>query len=253
MRMVDTATLDGLLKQAIIDKTAEPAFLRALLDAKVYAHVPRHDRNTRVRFIQFTTPDGLTVLPFFSDETQARQAAGTAASIVVLSGRQLLEATRGATLMLNPNTARCTLYPEEIAALLDSGAVAIVERASSGDTPLDIGPVQEPPVWLADRLSALYAGMPMVEAAYLAAVGRIEDKEQQGLLVVVAVFENDAERVARASLTALQADCEAKQVALDLTTVVPDALPNWLTDSNLAPFYVRVHRDYRLSDAPGLH
>ena len=108
--MVDTATLDGLLKQAIIDKTAEPAFLRALLDAKVYAHVPRHDRNTRVRFIQFTTPDGLTVLPFFSDETQARQAAGTAASIVVLSGRQLLEATRGATLMLNPNTAHapCT-------------------------------------------------------------------------------------------------------------------------------------------------
>jgi len=36
--------------------------------------------------------------------------------------------TRGATLVLNPNGAACTLYPEEIAALLDRGQVATVEK-----------------------------------------------------------------------------------------------------------------------------
>jgi len=43
------------------------------------------------------------------------------------------------------------------------------------------------------------------------------------------------------------------QLALDLTTVVPDALPNWLTGIDIAPFYVRIHRDHRLPDGPGVY
>lgn len=102
--------LARLMLEALADKAAEPAFFRGLLDATVYAHVPRHDRSGRLRLIQFTTPEGLTVLPFFSDEVQAKAAARSAATVVVLMGRQLLELTRGATLMLNPkrSTAYCT-------------------------------------------------------------------------------------------------------------------------------------------------
>ena len=248
MIMVDAETLEGLLQQAIADKTAEPAFLRALLEAKVYAHVPRNDRSTRVRFIQFTTPDGLTVLPFFSDEAQAREAAGTAASIVVLSGRQLLEATRGATLMLNPNTAHCTLYPEEIAALLDHGAVAIVERIDTGELNLIIEPPSEIPGELIDCLLALYAGLACVEAAYVASIG-MPDNARRGILVGVAVSSKDAERVARATTTALQAQSQVLQATVDLTAFEPGDLPDWIKDIELKPIYERAWGE-RLVPAP---
>lgn len=117
--MITPEELALFLQQALADKTAEPAFFRALLDALVYAHTPRNDRHARLRFIQFVTPEGLTVLPFFSDEVQARAAAGTAATVVAMTGRELFGLTRGATLMLNPNETNCVLYPEEISALLD--------------------------------------------------------------------------------------------------------------------------------------
>lgn len=45
-----------------------------------------------------------------------------------MTGRQLFELTHGATLMLNPNGTSCTLYSEEIAALLDRGDVAIIDQ-----------------------------------------------------------------------------------------------------------------------------
>src|SRR3546814_4427788 len=82
--------------------------------------------------MQFPLPDsGHMVLPFFSEETQARAAAGTTAKVVALTGRDLLELTRGATLMLNPNGTNCPLYPEEIAALLDRGEVARSDEHTS--------------------------------------------------------------------------------------------------------------------------
>ena len=87
--------LNALLAQALKDKTFEPIFLSALLGARVYAHVPRAMQGRRLAFIQFPLPEtGRLVLPFFSDETQARAAAGTRARVVVMMGRQLLELTR---------------------------------------------------------------------------------------------------------------------------------------------------------------
>src|SRR5688572_4963260 len=126
--VISAAELTRLMHHALADKTAEPAFFRALLEATVYAHAPRHDRSGRLRFIQFTTPEGLTVLPFFSDPAQANAAAGSAARVVVATGRQLFALTRGATLMLNPNQVSCVLYPEEIASLLDHGEVAVMDQ-----------------------------------------------------------------------------------------------------------------------------
>jgi hypothetical protein len=228
-----------LMHLALADKSAEPDFFRALLEATVYAHVPRNSRDGRLRFIQFTTPAGLTVLPFFTDELQARTAAGSAATIVVLTGRQLLEWTRGATLMLNPNEISCTLYPEEIALLLDHGEMAVVEQIDTGDQQLWIDTTCEPPAWLINRLVALYAGLDCVEAAYLADIGAQEGSEQHGLLVAIAVSAKDAERVARATTTELQLDCQALQATIDLTAFEPSDPPVWLKETGLGPFYVR--------------
>jgi len=232
--------LARLMHEALADKSAEPAFFRALLDATVYAHTPRSGRRgERLRFIQFTTPEGLTVLPFFTEESQARTAAGSAATVLVLTGRQLFEWTRGATLMLNPNEVGCTLYPEEIAALLDHGEVAIVERIDTGGQQLWIGASSDWPTWLVDRLIALYAGLDCVEAAYLAGIGAPYGSEQRGLLVAVSVPAKDAERVDRATTTELQPHCRALRTTVDLTAFEPGDLPGWLKDASLEPFYVR--------------
>lgn len=49
-----------------------------------------------MRFLQFVRPDnGQTVLPFFSERAQAEAAAGNAALIVAMSGRDLFELTGG--------------------------------------------------------------------------------------------------------------------------------------------------------------
>ena len=239
------------MQQALVDKTAEPDFFRALLDATVYAHVPRTTRDDRLRFIQFITPDGLTVLPFFTDESQALTAAGSAATVMVLTGRQLLEWTRGATLMLNPNEVRCTLYPEEIAKLLDHGEMAIVERIDTDNQELWVGPVGEAPAWLIERLVVLYAGLDCVEAAYLACIGATKGSERRGLLVAIAVPKKNAERVARATTTELQLHCQALQVSVDLTAFEPGNPPPWIEEGSFEPFYVRAMGE-RIGDTQGL-
>ncbi|MBN8427821.1 SseB family protein [Thermomonas brevis] len=226
------------MQLAIADKAAEPAFFRALLEATVYAHAPRHDRSGRLRFIQFTTPDGLTVLPFFSDETQAKSAAGANATVVVLLGRQLFELARGATFMLNPNTVSCTLYPEEVAALLDRGEVAVLERVEAGEHQYRINPLDEIPAWVVDHLLPLFAALPCVSAAYAVEIGN-SDTPGRGLLIAVAVPIKDAERVARATTTALQTHADELQLSVDLTAFEPGEVPDWLADAVVAPFYER--------------
>src|SRR3546814_10503095 len=103
--------------------------------------------------MQFPLPDiGHMVLPFFSEETQARVAAGTTAKVVALTGRDLFELTRGATLMLNPNGTNCTLYPEEIAALLDRGEVAIVDKFTVPEPKLmDFREPEPSPTWRSEE------------------------------------------------------------------------------------------------------
>lgn len=235
--------LDTLMQCALADKTAEPVFFRALLEATVYAHTPRTGHNGHLRLIKFPLPEnGRMVLPFFSDEAQARAAAGSTATIVMLTGRQLFEITRGATLMLNPNSTSCTLYPEEIAALLDQDEVAIVEQVEVREPkPMEFREPDPLPTWLTDPLIVLYAQLPSVQEAYLVEVRTPDDPdpERVGLLIVLGVPSVETERAVRATITAIQALCRIRAVAVDLTAFIPGAPPDWIRDAVLAPFYVR--------------
>ena len=192
-----------LTRGALQDKEAEPEFFRALLEARVYAHVPRRDHSQRLRLVQLTRPDGLTVLPFFSDLAQAQAATGTTTRVVAFTGHQLFESTRGATLMLNPNGFNCTLYPEEIAALLDRGEVAVVAHKEVSGEQLSVGALARPADWLVAPLIDLLAQLPFVEMAYLAELRMAHEPDQAGLLVALAVPSEHAERAARAITTAI--------------------------------------------------
>jgi len=240
------------MQLAIADKTAEPAFFRALLEATVYVHAPRHDRSGRLRLIQFTTPEGLTVVPFFSDKAQAIAAAGANATVVVLPGRQLFELARGATFMLNPNSTRCTLYPEEVTALLDRGEVAILERVEASENQFRISPVGDVPAWLIGHLIPVFAALPSVAAAYAVEIGGV-DTPERGLLIAVAVPNKDAERVARATTTELQTHAAQLQQAVDLTAFEPGEMPAWLAAAEVAPFYERVLGERLVSASVQVH
>jgi len=94
-----------------------------------------------IRVIQFVRPDnGQTVLPFFSDMEQSEVVAGKSALSVAMSGRNLFELTRGATLMLNPNLDAVTLYPPEIATLLEGRALGFFTKDEvAEDTKVRVG------------------------------------------------------------------------------------------------------------------
>lgn len=232
--------IDQLLEQALADKCLEPTFFRALLDVIVYAHVPKHDDTGRIRFIQFVTPEGRTVLPFFTDEFQAEQSSSNTVKTLMLSGRQLMEATRGATLMLNPNKTPCTLYPEEIAALLDHGDVVVMESEVLPEVQILVGIPEPKPDWLIKPLVSLYQTLEYVSAAYVVEIRLPEAPERSTLLVALAVAKPNAERAARASIMTIQPLCSGREIALDLTAFEPGSPPAWLTGSAIKEFYSKV-------------
>jgi hypothetical protein len=240
--------LDWLMSRAIADQREEAAFFRALLRAKVYAHIPMGDRidarSGRVRFIQFPRPDsGQLVLPFFSDEAKARFAAQSAVQIIAMNARQFFELTRGATLMLNPNDAHCVLYPEEVDALLKTGRIATIQKFTvERATAPTIGTPQEIPSWLIETLTAALDKLPFVDVAYMAGVYRdVEAPQQIGIVIALGGAPTHAERAVHAAITALQPVCDLhSKYSVDITHFdSSSAPPNWITALHLEPLYDR--------------
>lgn len=126
-------TIDELVQRALADKTAEPALLEALLDKLVFTHASSDDASEFVEPVQIRCSGGLTVIPFFSDQAQAELAANAGVEVISVSGRVLFDATRGATMLLDPGGAAYTLYPEAISAALDGDNVALIQRVGPID------------------------------------------------------------------------------------------------------------------------
>lgn len=239
--MVNAATLNRLLARAVEDSRHEPAFFQALLDAKVYAHVPAGDPpSRRLRFIQFNHPDtGQLLLPFFSDEPKAQAAAGATVRTVGLHARVFLEVTLGATLMLNPNDEHCTLYPEEIKGLLRTGRMARIEKTTiqEGSEPL-VGPPEPAPAWLMDLLTTTLAGLPFVDVAYLASMHAPEGVGVSSMLLALGTSAGLGDRAVHAVVTAVQPECQRHRYVLDITHFVePSERPAWVEAFQLAPIY----------------
>ena len=237
--MITNEELEIRLERAREHREEEPAFFRGLLEATVYAHAPQSDDNPQLRLIQFRHPDGFDALPFFTSEAKAVAAGQSSVRIIALKGRVLLESTRGATLMLNPNDGGCVLYPEEIEALLVTGTVAHIETIRlEVDNPFIISEHANPPTWLLPLLLTVYAQLPMVKAAYLLEVAPPSKPEERTLLIALAVPPEHAERAARATITAVQPLCARTGLALDLTTFDPaQGKPSYLCHPGIERFY----------------
>lgn len=207
---------------ALQDKRQELAFFQALLDADVYAHAPLSDDTGRIRLIQFVRPDGLTVLPFFTSIAKSHIAAQMLLRTITLSGRELMEATRGAILMLNPNNENCTLYPEEIDVLLRTGAMPIVDREEvPPGKAMIMGVPNTLPVGLGDALNRIYEKLPFVEAAYVVETPLSERSADIKILIVIVTISKHAEHAARATITVVQELIKDFPHPVDITVVDP--------------------------------
>ncbi len=237
--MISETELERRLESARQNGDLEPAFFRYMLDAMDYAHAPVSDDHPRLRLLQFRHPDGFDAVPFFTSLEKARPPRGITARIVPLQGRQFLEITRGATVMLNPNDGGCVLYPEEVATLLGGGTMARVQTYKlETDWPILVMDAAELQAWLVPALIALYEGLPFVEVAYLLKVAPSEHPEQHTFLIAIGVAKEHAERVARATIAAVQSAVAKADVPLDLTSFDPgQGLPGYLRHPDVMCFF----------------
>ncbi len=165
--------LEIALRAAAKDAGQRPEFYRVLLESDVWA-LGSAERNaageaTSLKLTPWQTPEGQAILPIFSSMEQWQLSIDEQTGYVRLNARDLLEATRGDHLVLNPNADYGkTFTPQEIEALLDGslfqrGDMEVVEATRQ----VLLGQPVEYPQALADGLASYFGGVPEVQAAYL--------------------------------------------------------------------------------------
>jgi len=204
---------------------AQDAFFKALLKSTVYAHVPLAPSPLgRMRFVQFVRPDnGQTVLPFFSDREQAEVAAGNVRAILAMAGRELLELTRGATLMLNPNVDRIVLYPPEVNAILTGQSIGVFSREVMTESE-QVGacPPSCSPDALTPVLKERFAMEPSVRAAYLVELHRGPEYADISLLLGIVVAAAHHERLLQLTTLWIQPAVQDLTMPLSILLCKPD-------------------------------
>lgn len=239
--MVPPDKLEDLLVRAQTGSNGDQPFFQALLDATVYAHVPVDAPPGRKGFMSFRHPrDGVTMVAFFTTEQRAQHATEGVARVVGTNGRAFMQATRGAVLALNPQDAlSCVLYPEEVAALLDEGRMAGVQKLQlNGDT-MVIGPLDDRPDGLVGVVAAVLSELPFVEIAYLLSCQARASSEPGSVVLAIGCKTQFAERAARALAAALQRKAEQLDVVLDVMPIDPSKPPPWIEELKLKPVYRR--------------
>lgn len=238
---IQQSELNRLLEASIADRRKEPEFFRALLDATVYAHVPFNDGSGRIRFIQFHGPDGELLLPFFSDHGKSEAAARGRVRNMAINGRQFLESTLGATVILNPNNHWCKLYPEEVRVLLRTGHIAILESDNYEErTKMAVAIPEDVPEKLVEVFREILIALPDVEAAYLVDMRFEPHLGSANWVLAVTAPRSMTTRVCRVILADLQSQIALTEKPLSLLTLpLEEPTPDWVAELKLEPIYRR--------------
>lgn len=202
--------LERLLDLACTEPAYGPEFYRCLLDSEVFGLIPKPKRGRVdgvVRFVTWTDLNSTSVIPCFSSRAIVRRAITPKLAAITVLGRSFLEATRGSTVVLNPNqTVSCRLSPSEVGALLETGAVSRPERVRLAvEQIVAFTRPHNPPVALIHSLVILYSRHANVESAYLVIMYPESSPEQRAYLVGVQLAPgSNGEPVARESAAVMQ-------------------------------------------------
>lgn len=237
--MISSSELDDLMVQSLRDLRKEPAFFRALLDAIVYAHAPPGNQSERLRLVMFKSPDdGEFVVPVFTDEAKAEFAARGNVRIVSMTGRALLNAIRCTAVMINPNDARCTLYPEEISELLATGSIALVQKGDFTDDETECFKLEKPPRTLIKALKKSLPGIRGVEVAFVAGLKWRQVERPDSVLIALGGRAGNGEREVRSAITALHRMVHELVQEVDLLHFdSKQPAPEWIHRLGLTPVY----------------
>jgi len=229
------AVLEELMTASFDDPSAKPAFFKALLDAAIYVHKAANDPSPVIRLVQFPHPEtGALLLPFFTDLRQAQIASSPRVQIVKMTGRELFEATLGATLILHPNSRYCLIYPGEARLLLAGGAIPPINRLKNNEGGFELEPAAGEYRWLIDPLRDTYSQIAGVVSAALGQRAGAQVGKPSDLVIVVVVSDADEERVAHATTAVLKDACTGYGANVDVGTIRPGEPNPWVS---LPTFY----------------
>lgn len=205
--MIPLGQLDRLMEASLKDPGAEPVFFRALLSAIVFVHAPIGEESGRFRVVLFKSPDdGKLVIPVFTDMAKAQRAAHGNVRIIAINCRTLLETTAGTPIMLNPNDARCTLYPEEVRQLLRDGTVPVIQKFDlAPDGGVEVVSPSSIPHILVKSLKLELPRIRSVTEAYIAGIRWPAANQPESLVIAVGGNTSDADQNARAVISVLYA------------------------------------------------
>lgn len=170
--------LEAALYQAATEPAARPGFYRCLMASDVFI-IGRTDHpgdgsktleaGAKLAIAHMEKPDGTPFIPFFSSLEALSQVLREEAGYVSMPARDLLEMTRGATLILNPGLDYGKeFFANETEALLATGMNhATTERIVQQATKVLLGQPANPPSDMLASLSKLLAKHPDIQAAYL--------------------------------------------------------------------------------------
>lgn len=213
--------LEVLLALAVDEPAHRPEFYRVLLESDVYV-ISNLDREGEGRG-WLTTGDALSILtirteekgpiiPFFSSTEELTRFVDFQAQWIGINARNLFVLTRGATLVLNPQSRFSQLlYPPMIEALLTTGIHhASRQTTSQSQAGVRIHPPDPYPSKMVDSLIIYFASKPEVNNAWVALKQGPGDRRPH-LLVGIDACRNEEQIIG-----------EAGSVALD---TIPDDLP----------------------------
>jgi len=240
--MVTSDELDRLFLAGINDPTHELEFFQAFLEAIVFAHGPLEEADpAKLHFVMFRSPDDKEwVIPVFTDRAKIERASSSTVRILEMTGRQLLDLTRGAAIMLNPNDWQCTLFREEIAQLLDHGILPPVQRFQiEHDGDGCVYCLEVVPRAIRKAVKKALSGIANVEVAYIAG-SRWKSGEPDGVIVAVGGTALSGEHAARAIASTLQLSLEPIDRGVDVTYFGPNMPePPWIKDLKVPAMYRR--------------
>jgi len=209
--------------EAQSDPRREAEVMKMMLDTVLYVLMPFEAKADRLQFVQFIRPDDAqSVLPFFSDQEKAKEAAAGSVRVVPMLGRNIFQFTLGATLMLDPNERNCVFYPEEIESILKGVPLGYALPFVTGDSGLEmaIGALDSVPVRLAEALRDMCTRLPAVKALYLALL-YTAGRPDPSLVAACLADSCEKDHVMRALNAAMQPHLEEPRRAIDIAMLEP--------------------------------
>ncbi|MCR6625344.1 MAG: SseB family protein [Pseudoxanthomonas sp.] len=237
MATVSQSKLERLFELAHSSHFNEAAFYTHLIQAMVFVHVPVSDDAKSARLIQFRHPGGFDAIPVFTSALRCAQAASAAVKSVQVPCIELFRATRGATLMINPNDGGPVLYPEEVAVLLEKGTLEAFEKLEQTGGTWDVRPAQKPSLHVVEALRAGAASASFIRQVYLLEK-REPDSEELILLVYVGADSVQLERAARHMVQVLQNLRPRSEAVMDVAVYDAEiAQPAFLDELGAVPVF----------------